>query len=166
MHPIRIGAIYGLIAAVIQVLTVQVNHLAFNTNGQHEGNGWVGFIGAFLLPLVALYLAGHYAGRHERLNISTTITSGMRSTLHGTGSGIISGLVFIILVGLINKLNLPYKPSDSGTWGDVLGTLGYVGGLIGWPFVGILLGTIGGALGDNLAHNELRKGQVPTKPAA
>lgn len=164
MHPLRIGALYGLIAAVFEVVTVQINHTVVH------GNGFVGFIGAFLAPLIVLYLAGHFAGRHERMQLQTTVVSGLRSTLHGTGSGIVSGLVFIILVGLASKFlgqYLPYNPNQSGdTWGSVLGGIGYIGGFIGWPFVGIILGTIGGALGDNMAHNELKKAAGATPPAA
>jgi hypothetical protein len=159
MHPLRIGIVYGLIAAAVQVLTVQINNQLLNKNG------WVGFVGTLLLPIVALYLAGHYAGRHERLNIPTNIASGMRSTLHGLGAGIVAGLVFIILVGVANYLPLPYKPSNGDIWG-VLGAIGYVLGLVGWPLVGIILGTIGGALGDNLAHRQLQSGKIqPATPA-
>ena len=58
MHPLRIGSLYGLIAAVVAITGYIVNHTVF------DKNLFVGFIGGFVLPLVAIYLAGHFAGRH------------------------------------------------------------------------------------------------------
>lgn len=158
MHPLRIGLLYGLIAAVIQVATVQINHTVLNANGI------VGFLGAFLAPAVTLYLAGHLAGRRERMQLSGS-TSGLRSTLHGTQAGLWSGVAFIIFLALAGYLKqyLPYNPqNDTGAVGAVLAGLGFIGALIGWFFMGIVLGTIGGALGDNLAARQL-KGQTAVK---
>ncbi len=154
MHPLRIGAIYGFIAAVVQVATIYVNHKLLSTT-----NGIVGFVGAFLIPLVLLYLSGHFAGRHKRLNEKTTATSGPNAILHGTSAGITSGLIFIILVGLSGK----YLGSFLGIvhthdiFGSVLGSLGFVLAFIGWFFAGVILGSIGGLFGDSLAHKQLKK---------
>ena len=111
------------------------------------------------IPLVLLYLSGHFAGRHKRLNEKTTATSGPNAILHGTSAGITSGLIFIILVGLSGK----YLGSFLGIvhthdiFGSVLGSLGFVLAFIGWFFAGVILGSIGGLFGDSLAHKQLKK---------
>ncbi len=153
MHPLRIGSLYGLIAAVVQVATIYVNHKVLSS-----ANGFVGFFGAFLIPLVLLYLSGHFAGRHKRLTEKTTATSGPNAILHGTSAGVTSGLIFIILVGLSGK----YLGSFLGianahdVFGSVLGALGFVFALIGWFFAGLILGSLGGLFGDSLAHKQLK----------
>jgi hypothetical protein len=159
MHPLRIGALYGLIAAVLTVGGFELNHTAFGS----KGNGIIGFLFGFLLPIVALYLAGHYAGRHERFQLSTAVTGGFRSTLHGTGAGAIAGLVFLILTQLAQKLPLPVamdQLQSLGALGTLLGAGLFVLSLIGWFVGGTLLGTIGGAIGDGQAHRELKSGKA------
>ncbi len=168
MHPLRIGALYGLIAAVLASATYELNHHVTNKNI------WIGLIGGFLLPIVAVYLSGHYAGRHERYKLSTAVTGGLRSTLHGTGAGIVAGLVFLILTELSPLLN-KFLPTDFSNVGALVGggalgatanVITFVLAFIGWLFGGLLLGTVGGAFGDNQAHKELKSGKVPTGTTA
>lgn len=152
MHPLRIGAAFGILSAVIQIAVVQLNHTMFKTNF------WVGFIGAFLAPAIILYIAGHWAGRHERIKTGNTVAGPFVSVLHGTSAGLITGLLFVIFVALGNKYLafLPFQPSNGGAWGVVLGPLGFIGGLVGWFVVGLFLGTVGGIFGDSRAHKELQ----------
>ena len=76
VHPLLIGGTYGLVAAIINYGTILLNKKTIG------GNGLVGFAGTVLLPLIALYLAGHYAGRHQRLNHSqTSVASAVQSVL-------------------------------------------------------------------------------------
>ncbi len=156
-HPTLIGATFGLVVAALQVATIQLTHTVL------DGNKIVGFAGSVLVPLVGLYLAGHYAGRHQRLNFhNTTLTSGLRSVLAGTGAGAITGLSYVLLteVSVFVQKYLPYQPSSNGVFGDVLGALGNVVGFIVWLFLGLLLGTIGGYIGDLRAHQDIKKGAV------
>ena len=164
MHPLRIGSLYGLIAAVVAIAGYIVNHTVF------DKNLFVGFIGGFVLPLVAIYLAGHFAGRHERYQLSTAVTGGLRATLHGTSSGVIAGLVFLILTQFAPVLNNILPPSAQLNTGTILGggvaqgaveTVVFILSLIGWTVGGALIGTVGGALGDNQAHRDLKSGKVP-----
>jgi hypothetical protein len=171
MHPLRIGALYGLIAAVLVNGIFVINHAYLNSSV------WLRILG-FVLPVVALYLAGHYAGRHERFQLSTAVTGGLRSTLHGTGAGIVAGLVMVILSQLAIFLNPVLKslPHDTqfgpgslvgnGALGAGVDVAVGILSIIGWFVGGLLLGTIGGAFGDGQAHRELKSGKVPTGTAA
>ena len=160
MHPLRIGALYGLIAAVVYVIGYEINHAVLS-----KPNGLIGFALTFLVPVVSLYLAGHFAGRHERFQHSTAVTGGLRSTLHGTGAGTTAGLVFLILTQLAQLLPLPaslnwLQSLNWGAGGAAVGAVLFVVSLIGWFFGGLLLGTIGGAIGDGQAHKQLKSGAV------
>lgn len=163
MHPLRIGTLYGVIAAALQLVTAYLQSKVTNHNSI------VGIVGYFVLPLVAVYLASHLSGRRERLKLGTTITSGPRATLHGTGAGLTAGLVFVILSSLSALLYVPLKIATSsggvGGFFHVAGSLlGGIGGIIAWLVIGLLAGTLGGAFGDSLAHKQLKSGAVP--PAA
>ncbi len=159
VHPFIVGGIAGLIGAIIEVIIVQINHKAFSSQ-----QWWMSLIGV-LVPFVLTFWAGHYAGRHQRLNIlQTTVTTGVSSTLTGTGTGVIGGIVFVILSQLSQQLTfLPYHPNNSSAFGAVLGGLGLIGGLLGWIFGGLILGTFGGILGDSRAHKQLKSGAVVQK---
>jgi len=172
MHPLRIGSLYGLIAAVLVNGIFLINHAYLNSSV------WLRILG-FVLPVVALYLAGHYAGRHERFQLSTAVTGGLRSTLHGTGAGIVAGLVMVVLSQLAYFLNPLVKglPNDTqfgpsslvginGALGATLNVAVGILSIIGWFVGGLLLGTVGGAFGDGQAHRELKSGKVPTGTAA
>src|SRR5262249_11274558 len=101
-HPALIGATYGLVAAIINYGTILLNKKVVGG----DGNGLLGFAGTVLLPVVALYLSGHYAGRHQRLNhLQTSVTSGIQSVLSGTGAGITTGIVYVILTALSPRLD-------------------------------------------------------------
>jgi hypothetical protein len=163
VHPALIGATYGLVAAIINYGTILINKKVIGGNG----NGLIGFAGTVLLPLVALYLAGHYAGRHERLNhLQTSVTEGIRSVIAGTGAGTVTGIVYVVLTALSAKLN-PVFGLDTGSQFGVIGAIGgffaVVGGFIVWLFLGIFGGTIGGVFGDSRAHKQLRQGAVVAK---
>lgn len=173
MHPLRIGGLYGVLAAVVYVATIYFNRTA---NPTHP-NALVGLIGSFLLPLVAVYLSGHLSGRRERLNIGTTLTSGARATFHGTGAGVTTGLVFVIASVLISALLLKVAPGTFAVLGKnaftggasflngVFTIFNNIGGAIGWVVLGLLTGTVGGALGDNLAHKQLKSAAATKAPA-
>ena len=162
VHPSLIGGSFGIAVAILQVLAIQLNHTSLNQNKI------VGFVGSVLLPVIALYLAGHYAGRHQRLNVLETkagITESFRSVAAGTGAGAVTGLVYVLLTELsplVEKF-LPYTPGSNGLFGDVLGVLGNIGGFIVWLFLGLVLGTIGGYFGDSRAHKQLKSGVVVAK---
>lgn len=159
VHPLVIGAIYGLVAAILNIATIQLNHTAI------KENALLGFAGTVLLPLIALFLAGHYAGRHQRLTKVQANATGLaaRSVASGTGAGLAAGIVYVILTQLSQSVSviathLPYQVSQSGAWGSVLGTLGFIGGLFGWLFLGLVGGTFGGVLGDSRAHKQIKSG--------
>ena len=154
VHPLIIGSVYGLVVAVVQLITIQVNHEALN------GNGFVGFAGTVLIPLIGLYLSGHYAGRHQRLNkLKTTVTSGVSSIFAGTGAGVASGVIYVLVTELASSFlnsHLPYHPNSSDTFGSTLHAIGNIGGFIGWLVIGLILGTVGGVFGDSRAHKQLK----------
>jgi hypothetical protein len=154
VHPLLIGSAYGAIAAVIQVVVIQVNH------GALKSNGLIGFVGTVIVPLIGLYLSGHYAGRHQRLNIlKTNELSGIRSVFAGTGAGLGSGVIYVLVTELASAFlnsHLPYNPSSSAALGSVGQALGNVFGFIVWLILGLLLGSIGGVFGDSRAHKQLK----------
>ena len=154
VHPLAIGGIYGLVVAVVQLITIQLNHEAL------KGNGFVGFAGTVLIPLIGLYLSGHYAGRHHRLNnLKTTVTSGVTSIFAGTGAGLGSGVVYVLVTELASAFlnsHLPYNPSANAAGGSVGQAFGNVAGFVIWLFIGLILGTIGGIFGDSRAHKQLK----------
>lgn len=160
VHPMLIGAGYGLVAAILNIVTIQVNHTAI------KENGLLGFAGTVLLPLIALFLAGHYAGRHQRLTKIQANATGLaaRSVASGTGAGLASGIVYVVLTQLSQSVgfiatHLPYQVNTTGgVWGSTLGTLGFIGGLFGWLFLGLVGGTLGGVFGDSRAHKQIKSG--------
>jgi hypothetical protein len=157
VHPLLIGGIYGLVAAIIQIIVVQINHTAL------KDNGLVGFVGTVLLPLIGLYLSGHYAGRHQRLAIlQTSVTSGARSVFAGTGAGTGTGVVYVLVSLLVNTFlgsHLPYHTSSTSAFGSIIDAAGATLSFIIWLVLGALLGTIGGFFGDSLAHKQLKSGK-------
>ena len=164
VHPLLIGGTYGLVAAIINYGTILLNKKAIGGNG----NGLVGFAGTVLLPLIALYLAGHYAGRHQRLNHSqTSVASAVQSVLSGTGAGVTTGIVYVVLTALSANLNNLFDLNTGGTQFGAIGAIGsffaVVGGFIVWLFLGLFAGTIGGLFGDSRAHTQLKKGAVVAK---
>jgi uncharacterized membrane protein YfcA len=155
MHPFRIGATYGIGGIIANFALIQLNGKAL------DKNGLVGFAASFLVPLVIVYLSGHWAGRHERLRLNTSLTSGLLSTWHGTVAGFLSGLIYMILLGVTyNKVpqDIFYIPTS-----DWATTSLYVAGLIGWPIGGAVIGTIGGMLGDSLARKQIQKQEATVK---
>ncbi len=157
VHPLVIGGAYGLAAAIIQILVVQLNHTAL------KDNSLLGFVGTVLLPLIGLFLAGHYAGRHQRLAIlQTSVTSGARSVFSGTGAGLGTGVVYVLVSLLVNAFlgsHLPYHTGSSNAFGSVIDAAGATLGFIIWLVLGALLGTIGGFFGDSRAHKQLKSGK-------
>lgn len=163
VHPALIGATYGLVAALINYGTILLNKKVIGG----DGNGLLGFAGTVLLPLVALYLSGHYAGRHQRLNhLQTSVTSGIQSVFSGTGAGVTTGIVYVVLTALSARLNPVFGIDTSSQFGAI-GAIGsffaVVGGFIVWLFLGLFAGTIGGVFGDSRAHTQLKKGAVVAK---
>lgn len=147
-HPLVVGGGYGLAAAAVQVLVILLNR-----NTLHN-NGILGFVGSFLLPLIGLGLAGHYAGRHQRLNnLKTTVTSGVSATFAGTGAGFATGLVYVVLTEVATIF------TNTGFGNGVISAFTNTVGVILWPILGAFLGTIGGALGDAAAHKQLKSGK-------
>jgi hypothetical protein len=164
VHPLLIGAVYGLVAAVLQYVVVIINHTALSSP-----NGILGFAGGILVPLIAVYLSGHYAGHHQRMTGLKTDqpTLGLRSTFSGSGAGLTSGVLFVILtqifsayvspalakVSAFSKLSSP--SNQFGALSTVIGGATLILGIIGWLFMGLILGSLGGAIGDGLAHRQL-----------
>ena len=158
IHPVSTGALYGLIAAVLNVALAYVN--------QHYAgkNGFLGLIYSVIVPLVAIYLAGHLTGRQERINLQTTVTSGTQSTLFGTGAGVTTGVIYVIVSSILTYI-LNRIGGSSTLPSSALGVLASIGGLIVWLVVGLLGGTVGGFFGDSRAHKQLKSGQLTAKPA-
>lgn len=150
-HALGTGALYGAIAGVLYVALAYVNKQFVH------GNGILGVTYTAIIPLVAIYLAGHLTGRKERLNLGTTISSGTRSTLTGTGAGITTGVVYVIVSSLLQYI--VNRVAGTSTFGsEVLGFLAGIGGFIIWLIAGIFAGTAGGFFGDNRAHKQLKSG--------
>jgi hypothetical protein len=153
VHPLIIGGVYGLVAAIISVVGVYLNHKYGNTNP------FIGIVVTILLPIIGLYLSGHYAGRHQRLNFpESSMAGGFKSVLSGLGSGFASGLVYIIADLLLQKVG----PLNVATNGFV-NFLEATAGIVLYPIFGLILGTFGGIFGDNRAHAQLKAGAVVTK---
>jgi hypothetical protein len=155
VHPLIIGGIYGLVAAIISTVGVALNHNATNNNP----NGLIGFVVTILLPIIGLFLSGHYAGRHQRLNFpESSMTGGFRGVLSGLGAGFASGLVYIIADLLLQKVG-PLNVSTNG----FVNFLEATAGIVLYPIFGLILGTFGGIFGDSTAHKQLKSGATVAK---
>lgn len=152
-HPLIIGGVYGLVAAIISVVGVYLNHKFVNTNGL------LGFAVTILLPIIGLFLSGHYAGRHQRLNFpESSMSGGFKGALSGLGAGFASGLVYIIADLLLQKVGPLSVPTNG-----FVNFLEATAGIILYPIFGLILGTFGGIAGDSSAHKQLKSGAVVAK---
>ena len=166
LHPLRTGALYGLIAGILNVVLAYINLKVLPSQ-----NGLLSTVYNIVLPVVAIYLASHLTGRQERMNLGTTITSGTQATLFGTSAGIGTGVVYVLSGALLTwaaqKFSL-FQPTDTPTngFGGVIGTFQTIGGVIVWLVFGALAGTVGGFFGDSRAHKQLKNGAVQTAAGA
>jgi hypothetical protein len=155
VHPLLIGGSFGLITGILNYGTDLLNHKVLNS-----ANGWLGFLGTVLLPLIAVYLSGHYAGRYQRLNLAANpMVSAVRSVFSGTASGLTTGVLYVVMSLLTQRLDSIFGLSGStNAYGASLSVLADIGGVIIWLVLGLLGGTIGGYFGDHLANQQIKKG--------
>ncbi len=154
IHPLRTGALYGLISGVIYAVLAYVNHYVLKTP-----NGYLSVINNFVLPVVVVYLAGHFTGRNERIRLGTTMTSGTQSTFMGTGAGVATGVVFVIVQSLLLYAIARFT-NTSGAVANTIGFLKDTALLAVWLVMGLAFGTIGGFFGDSRAHKQLKSGTL------
>ncbi len=154
IHPLGTGSLYGLIAGVIWTVLAFVNQPKYL-----NGNGYISFINNVILPLVIVYLAGHFTGRNERIRLGTTITSGAQSTLFGTAAGLSAGVVFVIVKSLLGY-GVEKIQGSTSLLGSTLGALSAVALIVIWFVMGLAFGTIGGFFGDSRAHKQLKSGTL------